>query len=292
MSHTVNVDVTLPSFLRPIHAKRLISIGGSSEPDGTDGNYVIPQDVIDATEVLVSYGINDDWTFESAMQKAAGATVYAYDQSTKDRFLRRFSRRRLKFNFRKLRSVVAYALNTIRGAPQEKREQILKNVKRVYFPSREFHQFFDGRTAHFYAEFIGRESDGLTSVTRTLKPHQHHNVMLKMDIEGSEYDVMDELLALPHSVCAFLAEFHNLDDPHKLEQLQRFTENTHLKLVHIHANNCAQLKSDNGTPPVLELTYVDPKFFEASGESPSYPISGLDVVNRPSEPDFELRFAS
>ena len=46
-------------ILRPINWKNLIRIGKDN-----DGGYVIPYEIISKTDVLLSYGINKDWSFE------------------------------------------------------------------------------------------------------------------------------------------------------------------------------------------------------------------------------------
>jgi len=46
-------------ILRPINWKNLIRVGKDN-----DGGYVIPYEIISKTDVLLSYGINKDWSFE------------------------------------------------------------------------------------------------------------------------------------------------------------------------------------------------------------------------------------
>ncbi|WGK69044.1 hypothetical protein P0082_11260 [Candidatus Haliotispira prima] len=75
------VKLTLPKELRPEHPENLIRIGARG-----DGGYVLPASVLAATEVLVTYGIAADYSFEQEFQKRSGARVVAYDESTLGHF--------------------------------------------------------------------------------------------------------------------------------------------------------------------------------------------------------------
>ena len=284
------LHVTLAADLKPTHARRLISVGGSESTGGADGNYVLTEEALQATEVVVSFGINDDWSFEEEVHARTGAEVHAYDKSTRDRFLKRFSQRRARFYLRKLRSAVALLRCLLLPGRREAIPEIVGNLRRSYFPRQRFLSFFDGRKAFFHPEYIGPASAGMTPVARALGPHAGKRVLLKMDIEGGEYSVMDELLSLPDNVHVVLCEFHALHEPDKMARLLDFTRASPLKLVHIHANNIARPAGADGKPPVLELSYVSQRYFEASGEQPEYPISGLDTPNSAELEDYGLAF--
>ena len=50
--------------LRPIQWDNLIRIGKDN-----DGGYVIPYEIISKTDVLLSYGVKNDWSFEKDFYK-------------------------------------------------------------------------------------------------------------------------------------------------------------------------------------------------------------------------------
>ena len=134
--------------------------------------------------------------------------------------------------------------------------------------------------------------------------------ILKMDIEGHEYDVFDsyeniQLLDLFEVVCF---EVHSLieeiPDGWILEpqlaaakkdrdKVRRFFENINKSfyLWHIHANNHAPKYVD--FPDSLELTYINKRIapaFDYFLQSKSFPIDGLDEPNYNGRADYVLNW--
>jgi len=128
-------------------------------------------------------------------------------------------------------------------------------------------------------------------------PHGHsQDLLLQMDIEGSEYGA---LLACSDSV---LARFRILVlELHFLERLEsaRFLNmvflpvlqklHRHFDCVHAHANNCCGVVELAGcqVPPVLELSFYRRSLNQGSLHPPQIPHP-LDVVNVPGLPVIEL----
>ncbi|WGK69693.1 hypothetical protein P0082_02190 [Candidatus Haliotispira prima] len=87
------VKLTLPKVLRPKYPQDLIRIGAEG-----DGGYVFPASALAATDILVTYGIANDYSFEQEFRKRSGARVVAYDKSTESYFTdRNFYDRFFKF---------------------------------------------------------------------------------------------------------------------------------------------------------------------------------------------------
>jgi len=121
------------------------------------------------------------------------------------------------------------------------------------------------------------------------------NLLLQMDIEGSEYGA---LLAASDSVLArfriLVIEFHRLD----ALQSSRFLNTRFLPVlrkllaqfdcVHAHANNCLPTLNLSGydVPPVLELTFYRKR--ENQGDRRPWQPSPLDVLNVPDNPPLHL----
>ncbi len=64
--------------IKPIQLDDLVRCGNKH-----DGGYVLSQRQIDKTKVLLSFGINADWTFEYDFSKRnPSVRIYAYDYST------------------------------------------------------------------------------------------------------------------------------------------------------------------------------------------------------------------
>jgi len=133
------------------------------------------------------------------------------------------------------------------------------------------------------------------------------NMILKMDIEGNEYETLlncsedlfshfDQLAIEVHDVVNSHTEPYyliNADDVQKRweNKLNLFNLlNKFYNLVHIHGNNFSSEVID-GVPDVLELLYVrKDKFSEVKKRTISFPIQGLDLPNDRSKPDIELNW--
>jgi hypothetical protein len=66
----------LPNSFVINSADDLVRIGKNN-----DGGYLVSNADIDNTEILISLGISDDWSFEENFNKLKDITIYAYDAS-------------------------------------------------------------------------------------------------------------------------------------------------------------------------------------------------------------------
>ena len=128
--------------------------------------------------------------------------------------------------------------------------------------------------------------------------NKHNNIFLKMDVEGGEYPWLlnldeDHLSKFKQIVI----ELHGLTDDGfgcKFEDKEKCLEKlskTHY-IVHAHGNNHCLFQVVNNIPYVIELTYVNKKYFKSAPElnKTAFPISGLDFVNKPEWEDINLNF--
>ena len=113
----------------------------------------------------------------------------------------------------------------------------------------------------------------------------YHNILLKMDIEGSEFNWIDQLK--PENLDRFsqiVIEFHWPYDKYRYKMLIKLLT-THV-IVHIHGNNYENLinigKNRLPIPEVIELTLIRKNLFaqsELSCTLQQYPIQQLDYDN-------------
>mgnify|MGYP003650178078 CR=1 FL=1 len=215
---------TLPNFFEFQPSKDLIRIGRDN-----DGGYLVVEEDVIHSEVLIGLGINDDWSFEEDFTKWKDVPVLAFDASVNK-----------KVFFRK----------------------ILKNLVRVDSPGNVLHwlkvyssynHFFSGSHRHI-EKFVGlRYGDRHITMEEVFEETPSGSIFLKIDIEGSEYRILDCLLSNQNRISGMVIEFHDCDL--HLERIEGFLEKFALRLVHIHANNYAPLEKGNGLPLVLELTF-------------------------------------
>jgi len=123
-----------------------------------------------------------------------------------------------------------------------------------------------------------------------------NNIFLKMDIEGGEYPW---LLQIDESKLKnfkqIVIEFHGITGDgwnciynDKLKCFDKL-KNTHY-IVHAHGNNYSHVI--NRIPDVIELTYVNKKYFNSVPEFNKYalPNVNLDFPNNLNFPEIDLNF--
>lgn len=125
-----------------------------------------------------------------------------------------------------------------------------------------------------------------------------HDILLKMDIEGSEYELfgglrLDNLLKISQ-ICM---ELHFVTQyPPCIDLLVSLL--AEFELFHIHANNNVLRREIFQTsaviddlPDVLELTWIrKDRYAYSRPETQPYPIEGLDFKNQPDLPDVPLNW--
>lgn len=125
---------------------------------------------------------------------------------------------------------------------------------------------------------------------------QYSNIFLKMDIEGGEYPWILSMAEEQLQKCAqIVIELHGITDdsygsPYsdKVKCLEKLAS-THY-LIHAHANNYGAVV--NGFPDVIELSYVNKRFFQSApaANTQPLPIANLDYPNYNKVPDVDLNF--
>ena len=72
----------LPKFLRPKYKTELLRLGRNN-----DGGYCVPKQSIANSEILYSFGLSDDWSFEEDFSKKNSKTkIYIFDNSVNIKF--------------------------------------------------------------------------------------------------------------------------------------------------------------------------------------------------------------
>jgi hypothetical protein len=119
-----------------------------------------------------------------------------------------------------------------------------------------------------------------------------HDVFLKMDIEGSEYEIVPDIIRKHIRIRCLAAEFHRLDKrTEEFNQAMRLLAQ-HFSIVHIHGNNIGRYDTTIDFPISVEITWVNRDLLECEpGHSTlSYPREELDFPNTPTKPDYQLGF--
>ncbi len=257
----------LPVFLKPydVEINKLIRIGPNY-----DGGYIIHNETIKLTKKIITCGLNDDWKFEKKFKKLnTDCSVIAYDHTVNNDFwYKRFKKDIIHFFLLKKLSFI----------------KIFK-----IFDYIDYKRFFKDKNKHFQKKIVKNpEKENEMSMTDVLK--KVDDIILKVDIEGDEYEILSDITNNSQKIVSLIIEFHNLNK--NLSKIEKFiNENKFLSLIHIHANNFIDIDT-NGNPNDIELTFVNNKKINVSNKKSekSYPINGLDYKNFKRKNDIELKF--
>ena len=105
-----------------------------------------------------------------------------------------------------------------------------------------------------------------------------------MDIEGSEYRCLDDLIKYKDRISGIVIEFHDIDL--HIDKIKEFISKFDLKIVHIHINNWT-LVGKNDLPLIIEVT------FSSNSKTQSYFANhphALDSLNNTYLPNFVVSF--
>ena len=255
------------NFLAPYILKDLIRLGNKG-----DGGYVIPKKIIKEIEILISFGISNDWSFEEDFKKInPHLIVHGYDHSISRRVFARDIRYiilnmiLLRFSFRKL----------------------IKSIKRIF----SYLSFFKGEVVHFQKrihDYVHHSYD--ITFDDVISKTKSKKIFLKIDIEGSEYRIIDSIMEYENRIKAIAIEFHSADAlrPIFISSIKKIQKK--FNIVHLHVNNYAGYAKD-GLPECSEITFVNKKIkMTANNKRKLLPLKGLDFKNAPKKQDYKLIF--
>lgn len=244
----------LPTAFRPFECEQLIRVGR-----GADGGYVIDIKSLREAKFLLSGGIDIDWSFEADFLQRNPVPLVAFDASVGiEAFEKKANEPRGLFKSRVDYQKISY----------------------------EYSKFFIGPRKHV-AQFIGRNNAAgqvdIEQIALEYLPVKQLS-FVKLDIEGSEYDVLDQLLEIAPQLSGLVMELHDL--PFHIHQVLQFIEKIPLKICHLHINNWQPLNLQC-IPKVIELSF--------SRYCSDVPIRNslpnvLDRACCNSAPDFQLNF--
>jgi hypothetical protein len=237
-------------FFKPKHNYYLERIGKEN-----DGGYLINSEAILKSDYLLSFGIFDDWSFEKNFIKYnKSAKIFCYDDI-------------ISFNFIFIRSIKKIILDLIKL----KFSNIFRNLYTI------LDYIFINNKIKFYKKKI--TTGDIQEIIKNLD-----KVFLKVDIEGSEYDILEDILKVQNKMSALIIEFHDIDKNRAV--IENFIQRLELNLTHIHPNNYGKLDKNND-PIIIELSFEKyPKILDGNVKLPNI----LDQKNNPKKNDIFIKF--
>jgi hypothetical protein len=260
----------LPSnliFLAPLESEGLARVGSPH----TDGGYVVPDAAVRESDALISFGVGTHWSFESHFnQLNPTAEIHAYDHTVGEpRFRRDYQRGLVKF------LLVRTSLADLR-----KRWHIWRSY-RAFFPS---------RATHFQEEIHHRGTKSTyASIDKVFARTRSQRIFLKIDIEGCEYSIIDDVLRYADRITCIAIEFHDTEALRDTfcSAVKRWQRAFHI--VHLHGTNLNHVAPD-GLPNCVEMTFAPGVMPPSAKLRTSLPLAGLDSPNNPKQPDRKIRF--
>lgn len=216
----------LPNFFSFHQSTDLVRIGKDY-----DGGYLVSKSDIEKTEVLISLGINDDWSFEENFLSCKEVTIYAYDASVNKKF---------------------FLKQIIKSFVRIDNFQIFIHWVNVLLKYRKF--FSLPNVSHIH-KFVGlnTERNNYCAFDDVFNEIESNSIFLKIDIEGSEYRFLNDIVSREEKIAGMVIEFHDVDI--HLKEIEKFINDLSLNLVHVHANNFSPIRKDDDLPLILELTF-------------------------------------
>jgi len=245
-----------------------------------DGDCIVDCNIINNADILITFGLGDgsqipdQWSFElDFIKRNKKLSIFAYDYTVSTssyikkiwKYLRRFLTFRASLDAVKIR---------------------LKNYH-------EYIKFMKLDNVKFYREKIiypiknKIDTDIKKVFSRIVN---NSEVILKCDIEGNEYLIIDQILEYSNRINMFIFEFHWIDKKEDIfvESVKKLQ--SRFEIIHIHANNHFQTLK-NGLPIILEITLINKKFSPDKIEYvDNFPIKDLDFPNNPFLKDIEFSF--
>lgn len=232
-------SIVLPKIFKPFKCDDLVRLGKIY-----DGGYLVNKQDVLKSDLLLSFGIGSDFSFEEQFSKLNNCPVIAYDDST----------------------------------------EVMNN------PS--YESFFQGKNTHIRKK-VSITDDETTSDIAEILSTCSANTFLKCDIEGGEYQILDELIRHSRSFTGMVIEFHDAAQNINFHELACFIGKVNLNLVHVHINNYMYYKVGEGPeqqniPDVFELVFSSSH--NVSWEKNVRLPHLFDMPNNPLDSDFSISF--
>ena len=246
----------LPNFLKPNYKANFLRLGSKF-----DGGYVTELNSFKNCDLLISFGLSDNWDFEKSFIKSDKKIIAVDDRLDFFFLFKKF----IKSFFLNINLTLYYLYKIFDFYKISLRKSVCIEKNKV-------------------SNFISNNSTSLPALFEKYNIISK-KIFLKIDIEGFEYRVFDDIINYQHHFLGLIIELHDIDLHY--DKIKLFINKLNLKLVYIHPNNSGYINKDNN-PTVVELTFS--KYFYKKKNYQFKPNKIFDSANNPKLEDIELRF--
>ena len=242
-----------------------------------DGGYCVPKKSVTNSDLLFSFGLNDDWSFEKDFISINSKTkVFVFDKSVTISFW-------IKNFLKNIIEIICFKKTPI------------SIFKFAYLLVDYFIFFGNSNTQHLKKNIVQKDhiikneiATSYINLKEILSKNQGKNFFLKIDIEGNEYRILQDIVANQNYLEGLVIEFHNSDLME--EKILKFSEQLSLDLVHVHVNNFGDI-NNKGYATVFEATYSPRKYnIQREKDEFIFPVKELDQPNNEKAVDEKVSF--
>jgi hypothetical protein len=252
--------------LQPIKIGEMVRVG-----DKEDGGYVIPAHFKNSRLNLISIGLGDNWSFESQGKGIFFDKFISVDHTVSflsilRRLLKRIVSKKIKL------STLVYFL------------KLLVNYLQTFILKRNTH------IRKKLVSAIDKKNKNEITLNECINRIEAKRVALKIDIEGDEYSVIEDVCRQNEKIILLIIEFH--DTGRREQEFSKVISKLQeiFYLVHTHGNNFDSV-ADNGIPNVVELTFVNRNALKGDYEKiKKLPLPKIDYPCNPGKADIDLNF--
>jgi len=242
-----------------------------------DGGYVLSDKIIENTDLLISFGINADWSFEKDFKNKKDVTIHAFDFSVTyssliKKLIKYFKRLRFKKVFSQIKAILDF--------------KVFFNEKNKIF----FH--LKGVGNNINPDFLTFEQ--VMNIAERKLEDSNSNIFVKIDIEGSEFDVIPSMKPYFKQIVGMVVEFHDLDKySSDFNDIISLLKND-FHVMHVHGNNNNLPIEGTNLPTVIEITFFNKRLVNENDvylSTKNYPLKGLDYPNTRGKKEMILSFS-
>ena len=182
----------LEKFYKPVVNVPLSRIGSKK-----DGGYYLPNKIIKISKKIISCGLGSDWSFEKNLQKKnKDITIVFYDHS-------------INFIFW-FKTTISYIYFFIRYRSD------IKNIL-IFFNYIKFFKHKNIKHEKLKVTRIDNLKKKEISLNQILKK-ELDDIILKIDIEGDEYLLLEDIAKYQKKINCLIIEFHKIDKNKKKDR--------------------------------------------------------------------------
>ncbi len=272
MENKIFIDIL--KLIQPVRIEPKLRLGREF-----DGGYVLSEKLLNESDLLISFGINNEWSFESDFfRKKDNSTLLMFDDQ--------FESKAIYINVLK-----GFIASFYRIGNNQVRNSLKNNLKLLhswidFIKSNPFRvKYLKARIGHN----IENNEISLGDIILKYGIKNKQNILLKIDIEGSEYEIVEEMVVNNRYFSGVVIEFHDVHSKPQLFKEMIELLKTKFTIEHVHFNNYTPY---NGfISDALELTLIHNKFYDNKGVPiDKLPLEGFDFACNSQLPDYDIIF--